>query len=87
MTKMYLIQLTGQGDTQLCLVSKEQWDYLNSPLPEFPEGKYCVQETPPACTSSPQGWNPEDESRREPTRADESRREPWRRSPWEGPSS
>lgn len=29
----YLIELTGQGDLQMALVTQEVWDWINSPMP------------------------------------------------------
>ncbi|GAG12923.1 unnamed protein product, partial [marine sediment metagenome] len=47
MNKMYLIHLAGQGDTNLNLVNEEQWNYLQSPIPDFPKDIHEVVEIPP----------------------------------------
>lgn len=36
--KAYSIVLTGQGDTQIYIVDKEVWDWVNSPISGKPDG-------------------------------------------------
>lgn len=38
--KVYILILTGQGDTYVRVIDKEAWEWIFSPSPSFPAGKY-----------------------------------------------
>lgn len=41
---MYLLSMSGMGDVDLRLVDKETWDWIHLPHPNFPDGKYSMDD-------------------------------------------
>ena len=42
--KVYLVALIGQGDEEYRLVSEEVFNWINSPVPEFPDGECSMSD-------------------------------------------
>jgi len=60
MAKVHMLILMGGGDIYVHLINDEVWEWLNSPLPKFPEGKYSVEDigVPDAVANHPDREGP-----------------------------